>query len=245
MGDVSPRVIGNGMIARAFFEVKFNHEVVIFASGVSDSGEVRSSEFQRERKLLENVLNDNPNANIIYFSSTSILFGKDSAYSQHKKYMEELVEEQAHIFHVFRLPQVVGVVLNNTLISHLVRSCLEQNELEVYEYAVRNLIDIEDVVRLVQLIVNGKVGECSVQTLASGSNVPVPLLVKEILKLLGVTCDIKEKSKGDDQTVSIDFLRESLSSRDPIFNKEYWRTVLEKYVPLLKARILREKKCSY
>lgn len=243
MGDKSPKVIGSGMIAQAFSEVTFDQEVVIFASGVSNSGEVRNSEFQREKYLLESVVNDYPKASIVYFSSTSIFFGKDHAYSEHKKSMEELIERRAQTFHIFRLPQVVGVVLNNTLISHLVRSCVEQKELEIYEHAVRNIIDIEDVARVVQLIVNARIGECSIKTLASGSNVRVSLIVHEILELLGVNCGIKYTPKGDDQTVSIDFLRESLHSRDPIFNDQYWRMVLKKYVPLLKARILREKKC--
>ncbi|WP_417228681.1 hypothetical protein [Amphritea sp.] len=237
MHGITPQIIGSGMIAQAFSESRFSRQTLVFASGVSNSSEARVREFQRERELLEKVVEENPDSEIIYFSSTSILMNKSNAYSEHKKNMEALLVNKAKDFYIFRLPQVVGVVLNNTLVSYLVRSCMERRCLDVHGNAVRNLIDIDDVVRIVQLVVNERLGACSIQTLASASNVPVPYLVTEISGLLNVPCEINTHPKGDDQTVSIDFLRKYLDDADPILDDDYWKAVLRKYVPLLKSRI--------
>ena len=245
MVKLKPKVIGNGMIAVAFSSSCFQRSVVIFASGVSNSGEVRSSEFEREEALLRKVLEENPGSEIVYFSSTSVLFAHHNAYSRHKKNMEELIANSAESFFIFRLPQVVGMVLNNTLVSYLARSCMERHCVEVYTHAVRNLIDIEDVVRIVGFLVNHRLGLGSAQTLASGCNVRVPDLVNEVRGLLGVPCEFNFVPKGDDQTVSVDFLREHLNADDPVLRDDYWVQVLRKNVPLLKERILGEKKDPY
>lgn len=53
-------VIGNGSIASIFFrEFHNNHEVVIFASGVSDSTEKNEKNFEREKKLLCQTIENN------------------------------------------------------------------------------------------------------------------------------------------------------------------------------------------
>ena len=46
-------IIGNGLLAKAFIEYKNNDEIVIFASGVSNSLEEKQSEFKRETDLLK------------------------------------------------------------------------------------------------------------------------------------------------------------------------------------------------
>jgi hypothetical protein len=60
-------IIGNGLIASAF---KKNKDVIIFASGVSKSQEVRCAEFFRERKLLVDALQ--LKKYIVYFGTCSV-----------------------------------------------------------------------------------------------------------------------------------------------------------------------------
>jgi len=241
MGNIKPIVVGSGMMARYFSASSFQRKVLIFASGVSNSKEVETREFQRERDLLEKVVERNQGLEIIYFSSTNILSPNFSAYFEHKISMEELLCALTERYYIFRLPQVVGVVMNNTLISYLARSCMECTCVDIHEYAVRNLIDVEDVIRIVTFLVNERIGAGSAQILASGSNVKVTDLVEEVCEILGVPCVINSIPKGDDQTVSIDYLRENLDDTDPVLHSDYWRCVLQKYVPQLKERILIEK----
>ena len=85
-------IIGNGLIASAFkLTLSENSDVIVFASGVSNSGEARSEAFLRERKLLVEALKYKKY--ILYFSTCSMhdLFLKDTPYVTHKMEMESLV----------------------------------------------------------------------------------------------------------------------------------------------------------
>ena len=61
-------IVGNGLIASGFLESKEDFsKCVIFASGVSDSKEIKLEEFDRERNLIIKTINENQNEKFIYF----------------------------------------------------------------------------------------------------------------------------------------------------------------------------------
>ena len=64
-------VIGHGMIANVFRSYHDKEDIVIVASGVSDSTHAGPSAFLREKELLINVLNTNQGHLFIYFSTCS------------------------------------------------------------------------------------------------------------------------------------------------------------------------------
>lgn len=231
-------VVGNGLIAKCFRGRSFNKKVLIFASGVSNSKEVNPLEFEREEQMLVKALIRNPDASIVYFSSTGLCFDIQSAYFEHKKNMERLVSDASAGFYIFRLPQVVGPVDNNTLVSYLTKSLLKGAVIDVAESAVRNLIAIDDTSRIVCQLLNGNHGFNTVQTLASGSNVRVWDVVYEISLILDVHPRVNLVDDGDDQAVEIGFLDNVLHCNDPIFAPDYWRHILKTYVP----RIVNEAK---
>ncbi len=53
-------VIGNGLIGCIFSSFTKNDEIIIFASGVSNSKESNKNEFDREEKLLKTTISENP-----------------------------------------------------------------------------------------------------------------------------------------------------------------------------------------
>lgn len=59
-------VIGNGLLATAFSNYKGDNSILIFASGVSNSGNTNLSEFEREKSLLKSALD--LKLRLIYFS---------------------------------------------------------------------------------------------------------------------------------------------------------------------------------
>lgn len=229
----TPTVIGSGLIARGFHGKGFNRNVVVFASGVSKSFETDCNEFDRERKLLEKVIGLYGDAVIVYFSSTGLNFGASSAYFSHKVEMEELLRGKCPRFHVFRLPQVVGSVNNDTLISYFTRSLLQGKVLNISEKAVRNLISVDDVARVASKLVNEGMALNTVQTLASGSNVRVLDVVFEIAAVLNIKPKLNMIGGGDDQSVSGQFLEKTLGKDDPIFWGDYWRRIVRQYVPCI------------
>lgn len=106
-------IVGNGLLAAAFSD-DFTERVdtVIFASGVSNSQECDSAAFIRERVLLEKVL-QKERKKVVYFSTCSLYDPelKNSPYVKHKREMEALVRQTSR-HTIFRLPQVVGKILN-------------------------------------------------------------------------------------------------------------------------------------
>jgi len=140
-------IIGQGMIAQAFNDFYSNDdEILIFASGVSNSKTESDSEFIRERNLLLKHLQ--LGKHLVYFSTTSILddFRSNSPYAEHKKQMENLVISSSK-FSIFRLPEIIGKSSNvNTLTNFYFDNIVNNREFSLWVDAKRNLVDIEDVV---------------------------------------------------------------------------------------------------
>ena len=139
-------VIGNGLLAKEFNFYKNNEQIVIFASGVSNSKENNHHEFQREEQLLKKTIEENNNKILVYFSTCSIdsVETSNNDYVKHKLRMEKIVESHK-FFYIFRLPQVVGITKSNTIIKYFVESITKNKELTINRYSTRNLISISDV----------------------------------------------------------------------------------------------------
>jgi len=114
-------IIGTGLIAQAFIQhFEDDPNVIIFASGVSNSRENRSQAFLRERQMLIEALSFQKM--LVYFSTCSVCDPElqTSPYVMHKKEMEVFVAHSAKDYAIFRLPQVVGETPNpNTLTNYL------------------------------------------------------------------------------------------------------------------------------
>ena len=117
-------IIGSGLIAKAFHKYKNNTDVLIFASGVSNSKSCSISDCNREEQLARKILNGNNNQPlVVYFSSCSLSSTrlKNDTYHKHKKKMEGLFKVLSDRRIIFRLPNVVGNNANpDTLFYYLV-----------------------------------------------------------------------------------------------------------------------------
>lgn len=212
-------IIGNGLLASKFREYK-NSNVIIFASGVSNSLETRDSEFEREKKLLLETLNKN-SGDIVYFGSCSQYDPslESSAYVKHKIEMESLIKNKRDNYYILRLAQVVGKANNQTFINYLYTEIINNRKINVWKNASRNLIstnlildiasyiisnemygdyniayfDNENVLEIVNYL--GEVLDKNVQMniLEKGEEYDIPLgKVEDILEIVGVTRDKKK-----------------------------------------------------
>jgi nucleoside-diphosphate-sugar epimerase len=227
---ISSQIVGSGLIANSFEGVFFKNKTLILASGVSNSLEVLQSEFQREERLIKCEIANHPDYHVVYFSTCSIDSGVSSAYILHKQNMERLVQDSALSFHVFRLPQLVGVVKNATLISYLVDALLNEQALDVHGLATRNLLDVIDLVRIVKTLVNQDIGINSTINIASAKNVSVVEIIGEISVILQRTPKFIINPIGYSQDIDIEFLKTVLDAQDVLFDDDYWVQVLRRYV---------------
>ena len=140
-------IIGNGLLAKAYAPYfADNKEVLVFASGVSNSRETDPQEFARERRMLEKALDQKQK--LVYFSSCSIA-DPDQAnapYVLHKQAQEALIADRCASYVIYRLPQVVGRIDNpHTLTNYLYQTIASGDMFHVWTKARRNLIDVDDV----------------------------------------------------------------------------------------------------
>ena len=231
-------VIGNGLIAQAFLkELRksniLNNDLLIFASGVSNSLETKAEIFQRELDLIKDTLNKNLDSHLVYFSSCFVS-KIDSPYARHKLKIEEYIQNNSKKFSIFRLPQVVGLVNNKTIVSNFTKKIINKEKLMIQKYSLRNLIDVDDIARIVIFLLNKK--EILGKTINISNSMPIS--PKEIAIYIGKILDIKpnliEVNDGYQQNVDISILIGLISEDDKIFKKDYWKDILIKYVPILK-----------
>ena len=177
-------IIGNGLIANKFreFEQQFN-DVIIFASGVSDSLSLSEKEFNREYDLLLNTIIKNPKLKLIYFSSV-LVENSNKPYYKHKLCLEELIKSKAENYLIYRLPQIVGKNGNKNTLFNYIKNNIVNNELNlIYLDAVRALIDVDD---LIQFVIYSKHINNETIIFSYIKKIKVSELCLKISKFLGV-----------------------------------------------------------
>ena len=221
-------IIGNGLIANAFKDFNLTKDCVIFASGVSNSSDLDNLNYEREFNLLENTINKFTNNHLVYFSTCSLNSGHNSKYKRHKKKLENYIFNNCASYNIFRLPQVVGVVDNNTLISSFIRNLKYGNEILVKSNATRHLLDVEDIPRIVNIIMEEGFSNKIIE-IAPKYYIDIFSIVKFISKELDLDCNINLLNSGYKQKIFISTLESLLGDDDKIFKKNYWKLVLKKY----------------
>lgn len=224
-------IVGNGLLARAFSgRYADDPRVTIFASGVSDSLEVREQAFARERKLLDSVLVQ-PTARTVYFSCCS-LWDSDAAvtpYMRHKRDMESRVLASAGGL-VLRLPQVVGPTGNpRTLANYLHAKIMAGERFEVWRNAERNLIDVEDVAWIATAMIEDADDARPLRSITTPWSLGMPKIVALFERVLARTADFTLIDKG--RALSVDATEAvSLAARLGIdFGPDYPERLLRKY----------------
>ncbi|WPD22743.1 MAG: NAD-dependent epimerase/dehydratase family protein [Candidatus Electrothrix scaldis] len=150
-------IIGNGLVASALKKYCDRHDVVIFASGVSNSLEQDSDSFLREERLLRESLGKYRKQTFVYFSTVSVydMSAKFSAYVQHKLEMEKIVSDAATAYLIFRLPQVVGQSDNGSTLTNFLYAHIKNGlSFDIWGGAVRYLVDIDDVAKFVSFVID-------------------------------------------------------------------------------------------
>ena len=181
-------IVGKGLLAHAF-EPQFGSDprVVIFASGVSNSLETRTEAFAREHSLLCEAL-DRPAKHLVYFSSCGVVTvqAESTPYMAHKKSMESLVLASPGGL-VLRLPQVVGATHNPHTLTNFIRDRILTGEhFTVWEFAERNLIDVDDIASIGALLINDRTLQLpSTISIAAEKSVRMPELVDMFVRIIG------------------------------------------------------------
>ena len=131
-------VVGIGDIASALKDLD-RDDFVFFASGVSDSQCTDELDFKIERSLL---LIQDRDKRIIYFSSLSI-FDKKSAYTDHKKDMECLVERYFDNYCIVRIGNIAWGNNPKTVVNYF-RNAIKNKQPVVIKDEYKYICTLED-----------------------------------------------------------------------------------------------------
>lgn len=224
-------IVGSGMIAHAMENID-NDSLIFFCSGVAKSMETDTKEYQKEKQLLEKFYGTDQS--IIYFSSYFVNFDSYLAqpYYQHKFEMESLIKENFEFFKVFRLPQVVGFSKNkHTLANFLFNAISKSETIDVYKNATRNLIDIDDIVKVVDYINRNNTFINQAANIIGSKNYSVEEIIECFENVIGNKAIKKVK---EHQAVEIDIIlsNEVTSIYEQLnisFDENYLEKVLRKY----------------
>jgi nucleoside-diphosphate-sugar epimerase len=222
-------IVGTGLVARAF-SARFADDpgTIIFASGVSNSGETDPAAFARERGLLEAQL-AHPSARLVYFGSCNVVNPlQDSPYFQHKRAMETLVTGSGRGT-VLRLPQVVGSTRNPNTLTNFLRDCILQGRpLTLWTRAQRNLIDIEDVAAIADHILASP-DVPPIIAITSPWSLPMPRIVDLFEQVLGRRAQRVLVDKGEAMTIDSRLSEQIARDIGVDFGRDYPLRVIQKY----------------
>jgi nucleoside-diphosphate-sugar epimerase len=224
-------IIGNGLLARAF-STSFTNDakVTVFASGVANSSETRTEQFERERLLLRQTMREE--GLLIYFGTCSMHDPElaKTPYLRHKAEMENLVREGARQWAIMRLPQLVGHCSNpNTLANFLYRHIAAGLRFQLWTKASRNIIDVADVATIItHLVTNGSI-EGMTANIACPFSQSMPELVKIFERVLGRQANYESVAAGGKYPIDTHLTTTTASHVGIVFDNQYTENCIRKY----------------
>lgn len=228
-------VVGGGQLAKAFSSYKNNTDVVIFASGVSNSNCTGILEFKREESLLVNTLKENENKIFVYFSSCALSAEEypKNAYYDHKAEMERVIQKHSNNYLIFRVPQLFGKLIpHGTLINFIYGTVKNEIRFEIYDNAYRYVIEINDVVKLVTTYIQYSANRCSIIDIANTYRYSISDIVNVFEKLLNKKANVKLVHKEDQYTLDLTYVQSFIVTNniDIHFGKDYLEQKLKEKI---------------
>jgi dTDP-4-dehydrorhamnose reductase len=151
-------IIGRGTIAQLLNKFSNREDVIIFASGVSNSLEIDENEFQREINLLYQTINNIKDDHIFVYFSTINIFDpslQENRYVLHKKNIEKLITSNLNKSIIIRVPILIAKSKNpHLLVNYFIDHIKNKLEFVVFKNAYRYFINSTDFVNLSEIIIN-------------------------------------------------------------------------------------------
>jgi nucleoside-diphosphate-sugar epimerase len=222
-------IIGSGLIANAFKMYENSKDVLIFASGVSNSAEQSDKAFEREICLLKTYIDTN--TKLIYFGTTSIYDEdlKHSKYIKHKLYIENLITTSFKNYIIFRLPTVIGNTSNNNTFFNGIKNKLTiDGSVTIKQNAIRYIIDVDDLTYTLNSIIP-KENKISINVCFNNKS-SVKDLVKIMADILELSYNELLIDAGYDYTIDNSYFLKYVTNNSIGLTKNYNYITLKKYL---------------
>ena len=137
-------IVGHGDIASVLTD---RSDRIYFASGVSNSQEMRESEYDREIKLLVSLPQY---SHVVYFSSLSVFYAT-TRYAIHKRRMEDLVKGYFFPSTILRLGNITWGTNPHTLINFITNKIRTREPFEIQD-VYRYVLEKDEFLHWIDLI---------------------------------------------------------------------------------------------
>lgn len=228
------RIYGTGMIAKALNSVE-KIEGCYFAAGVSNSNCNDEREYKREIIALDNFIHSIGCRRVVYYSSFVAIAGA-GRYADHKRHIENHIQSKCENFLIIRLPQVVGITNNNTLVSYFTKNIIKKESVNIQRNAFRRIIDVSDVVRISKIMYESTKENKIINVAPLVCMRSLDIFI-EISNILGINSAYNIIDGGFEQIGDLEDSLNILGRDEKIFSPEYQIEVLKKYVPTLAHQI--------
>ena len=182
----SKNIIGKGFIAKNLLKINSainQNGMIVYAAGISNSQTKSKKQFVKEIKLFKNFTKKNYKSKIMYISTADVSnnLKNRTKYVKNKIKIEKIIKKNFNHFIILRIPQLIGKSSNkNTLINFFYNKIKEKKKIIVFKNVKRNILDIDDVIKMIQVIIMNKKVNKKIITL-SNKNFIKPI---EIIKIL-------------------------------------------------------------
>tara|TARA_B100000886_G_C20295564_1_gene437362 strand:+ start:50 stop:751 length:702 start_codon:yes stop_codon:yes gene_type:complete len=230
----SCQIIGNGFIAKSFKNYLDEHDVIVFASGVSNSTSIEKNDFIREMQKINDICKNFHQKKIIYFSSCSIndKSRNTQAYQKHKISMEKIIPKLFKNYLIVRLPEVVGKNSNpNSLFNFLLNKIKNNKKIITSSKCYRNFIDIDDAKLVVKYLLENKYNRLTINVANISMNKVIDVIVL-LSSMIKKNFILEENHIFANEIFKIDIeLMKKINNDLKInFNEDYLNRVFSKYI---------------
>lgn len=196
-------IFGNGFIAKNLKKLNLPNKFFIYAAGVSNSNIKQNKFYLREIKQF-NIIKKKINSEkiFVYISSLSVENKslKHDKYVKNKLIIESIIKKEVKNYIIIRLPQVVGKNRNKYTITNFIYNTVKEGKkFYLWENSKRNLIDIDDVSKIIKKYLLDKPKINSVINIFNPNSITVKDLLKIFSKILSkkiIFKVLKKKNKN-------------------------------------------------
>lgn len=224
-------VVGNGLIASYFSSYINDDNIIIFASGVSNSNENRKYEFDREVNLIKKF--NISDKKFIYFSTCSIFDNslENSAYTNHKKNIESLIKTEFNKYIIIRLPNVVGNTINkNTSFNFFKNKIIKNEKITCKKNAYRYFIDIDDIINFSPFFINSEQYNKNIINMSFNNKENIYFFLLKMYDFLGKKPNIDLIDGGSNYNIDNMIFLNEISKLGYKIDMDYNTKLIKKYL---------------
>lgn len=230
------KIIGNGFIGRNVNKLRkyiIKSDYIIYTAGISNSNTNSKKELKKEIRLFKDFSKENNSKKLIFISTADVSnnLKRNNPYIINKVKIENIIKKEFKDYIILRLPQIIGNSKNKkTLINYFYRNIKKNKTIDVLSGVKRNILDIDDVIKVLKIIIFEKKLMKRTITLSNNYYVQPIDIVKIFEKKLNKVAKVRFKRMLKEKwNLENDMSKKLFNKAKVKFDKNYLIKKINKY----------------